>query len=185
MRGEAIVTFDFEFEYSNKGTFEKEFAIKVKAPSLPDHRTHLRMVALAQAAQVGVAINFSKLERRPTAVEAELALAEPEDEIEAEDERTDRVLSTFASGLGPDKFADEMEALKKALTKNARLASIGETGLPITDEVWMTIAEAGGAAAIDRVLAAFLGFFLDAPSKSPSKNGKNSPVSSSAAGPVH
>lgn len=184
---EQEIMLPFEFSYSDGGVVKTEMAVTVRAPSFEDFKVHNTMVGYAKAAQVGVAVAFSKFARpEARATDVPGGDAEPVEIVETEAEMADRVLSTYAAGLGEDKFSAFMEYLRGVLTNNARLACVTGTKIPIRDKVWQSISEAGdkeeaggGMQAITIICAAFAGFFLtEQRSKSAARTGENSSTTS-------
>lgn len=184
---EAEIMLPFEFAYSDGGVMKTEMAVTVRAPSFEDFKVHNTMVGYAKAAQVGMAVAFSKFSRpEARATDVPEGDAEPAEIAETDAEMADRVLSTYAAGLGEDKFAAFMEYLRGVLTNNARLAFVTGTKVPIRDKVWASIGEAGdketvggGMQAITIICAAFAGFFLMEPrSRSAATTGESSSTTS-------
>lgn len=178
-RGEKLLTLDFEFSFSLNGETAKEFAVKLRAPGLDQFRVHNRMAGLVAKCQVGLTQAFANLQR------PENAPAPDDDKPETDQEAADRILQTLSMGLGPDAFADEMEWVKRTLTKNPKLASVGDTGVPLNDLVWESIGNEGGISAVNLVIAHFVGFFLDSPAKSPSGTGSAKQLTSPSGTAVH
>lgn len=195
-KGEKQVILPFEFKFSNKGVWGQEFAITLKAPALADFAVHNRMVAFTSKARTQLmrdeAATFSMMP--PATIEAlmkaradyakkdEAEEAEAEKPEESDSDMAERVMGLYASGLG-DAFPEFVEFLKKALTNNARLASIGDTKQPVTDLVWDEIDknERGGLEAINMILAGFANFFLSAQqSRSASESGEKPATGSSS-----
>lgn len=173
MRGKKEINFPFEFEYSHEGQFKKEFGVKVQAPGIDQFDIHNKMVAFASDAEVGLAIKFSKVKREDRQTDEEdIAKSAPETDAEM----AQRVIGVYSMGLGPEAFPIFMSFIKKTLTNNPKLASIGETNVPITDLVWNAIDNAGGMDAVALVLMSFAGFFLKQPEevKSGKANGSSS-----------
>lgn len=186
MRGETMLTLDFEFEFSHNGEVQKEFAVKLRAPGLDQYAIHNRMAGLASEAQVGLAQRYSKIERPKAADIAEaVAAAEQAVDQETESEAAARVLDAFATGLGPERFAETMDWLRRTLTGNAKLASIGDTGTPIRDKVWESIADQGGLDAVNLILGTFIAFFMDGPARSRKGGGSGKPSTPPSGAVVH
>jgi hypothetical protein len=186
-RGQKLVTLDFEFEYSKGGKFEKEFAVTLKAPSLDLFAVHNYHVSMAESVELGLAAKFSRFERRAVSdAERDAAIAKQEEAqaVETDDDAAKRIISQYASGMEPDAFASFVEKVKKTLTGNPKLATIGETTIPITDAVWDDIASKGGLDAVMQIIAGFLGFF-DTARKSASPTGKNSRAGQPSEAAVH
>jgi hypothetical protein len=183
MRGQKIVTFPFEFPYSQDGKFLSEFAVTLRAPSLDQFQVHTAMTAFVKASEVGVSVAFSgfKMPDRPA---SEVVAAAPAPETE--EQMVERVISTLSTGLGPDRFPQFMDYVMSKLKRNAKLATIGETNIPLDDATLSAIAEKGGMDAINLLVASFADFFFaGAPSKSASKSGDSLPGSSLSAAAVH
>ena len=162
-KSEVQIILPFEFRYSDKGGFHTEHAVTVRAPSLPDFAVHNSMVGYAKAAEIGTAVAFSAFRQKMADVVAEDTASDVPEPAETDQEMADRVLGVYATGLGAEKFPALMEYLKKALTNNSRLASVGDTTKPLDDKVWNNIAEQGGMDAINIIIATFANFFLSAP----------------------
>jgi len=204
-KGRKVLILPCEFRYTAKApggqaTFLTEHAVTVCAPSLAHFAIHSRMIGFAKAAsatfQREQAIAFSAM--KPEAIEtmmrarkamaadaAQAGVVEAEElPPETEVEMADRVMDYFATGLGPDRFPEFWDWLKKVLTGNPRLAFVGDaeggrTGSALNDGEWNAIDQAGGMEAINIILAGFADFFLTgvAPSKSASTTGTESPTS--------
>ena len=175
MRGQKVITFPFEFEYSHEGQFKKEFGITVRAPGIELFNVHNKMIAFASEAEVGLAIKFSRVNRdKPEAADEEEAKPKAP---ETDEEMVQRVIGAYSMGLGSEAFPNFMLFLKTTLTNNSRLATIGDTKIPVTDLVWNAIDNAGGMDAINMILRSFAGFFLKQPDSQASEkaNGSNSP----------
>jgi hypothetical protein len=185
-QGEKVVIFDFQYKYSDSGQFKEEFAVTVRAPSLADFSIHNVMTAYAAEAQqnnqaAGMKMFSSISSEQLDAMFKERRAnrdGEQTDLVELDTDMVTRVISTYAAGLGAEKFDRFMAFLKKTLTGNPRLVTVGETKIPLKDAEWEAIAQAGGMDAITQIMATFAGFFLEAlPSKSPSANGDASQAS--------
>ena len=187
MRGTKQITFPFEFQYSEGGSFKKEFAVTLRAPSLGQFKVHNQMTAYAWMAEIGIAARFADIKRpEPSAPDA----SEPQEPAaeETDQDKATRAMSVFAMGLGAEKYPEFVDFLKAKLTRNAALARVGDTSVALTDEVWESIEAEGGMDAVMLILGSFAGFFLrtaDSATTSAKGNGSSlAPGSRSAAG-VH
>jgi len=183
-RDETLLTFDFEFEYSANGEMQKEFAVAVRAPGLDQYPVHSRMAGLAAAAMVGLQQQASRFERPTAPAASEPAADEDEKEVSPEKE-AEQWLISFRMGLGPERSAEATDWIKRTLTKNARLASVGATSVPLNDAVWESIAKEGGVAAVDLVIGAFIAFFFRDPSRSRGGSGSAKSPTQRPATAVH
>lgn len=166
MRGEKTVTFDFAFTYSDKGHFVEAREITIRAPGISKFDTHARMKAW-----VGKAVLAFSSIARPTAAS--------DDEPPAQDGDDDQdVMQLMSMGLGVDDYTAFCAFVKKALT-GSTLATVGESKIPVSDEIWIDLEDKGGMEAVFKVMSEFTGFFFAALQKSPKPNGA-APAPSSA-----
>lgn len=125
MRGEKYVTFDFKFVYSEKGSFVEADTIKLRAPGLAKFDTHARMKGFVGKAVLA----FSTIARPTTGGGAD----EPPAHTDGDDEQD--VMQLMSMGLDVDDFAAFCAFVKRALTGSS-LATVGDTNIPVADEVW-------------------------------------------------
>ena len=179
MRGQRLVQFPFEFEYSEGGQFKTEFGVTLTAPGLAQIKVHSQMTAWAKRAELGLATQMSGM-KRPTGEAAEAVVDEAP---ETDEEMADRVTTVFAMGLGEEKYPEFLDYVKRVLTNNPALARVGETQVPITDGVWMSLDQNGGMSAVLMLVAGFASFFLANGQRNSGKTNGNSlqPGSHSAA----
>lgn len=194
MKGEKQVTFPFEFKYSDGGVFKTDYGITVRAPSLNQFAVHTAMVAFAaeadRANQAAGLVAFSSIsaEQLSTLLKSrgDNGSGDEAAPVESDRDMANRVIGQFASGLGSEKFPKFMEFLLKTLKNNAKLATVGDTKIPLTDATVDSIAEIGGMDAINLILASFAGFFLpDQAAQSPKPNGGDTPTTQPSAVAVH
>jgi hypothetical protein len=201
MRGTRLLHLPVSFKYSDGGKYAEDSAVTLQAPSLDNFAIHTKMVAYATQAMMAnekeqmqmlaeLGDTLDKILKSRDAMR-EQAIAEGKVEADAEAAETDdamaaRVMSTYARGLGPDRFPAFMEFVKKTLTNNAKLARVGETKVPLRDESWEDIDAKGGMDAVNIVLAGFAGFFLrTVGSESRDANGNSSQPTSPSLPAVH
>lgn len=194
MRGTRLVQLPCNVRYSENGTFKEDCAITLTAPSLDQFSLHNTMVTYAMSASRAVEkdqmLTFASLDPAAIAVitkaRAEAQAEAPSEPVpETDAERTSRVISHYAQGLG-DKFPAFMDFLKKSLTNNPTIARIGDTKNPIRDETWNDLAEKGGMDAVNMIFAGFAGFFLkETASTSRDENGNSSRPTSPSQAAVH
>lgn len=150
-RGEKVVTFDFNFTYSEKGSYVEANSITLKAPGLAKFDTHARMKGW-----VGKAVLAFSANAKPAAG------GQSDDEPARKDDDDDQdVMQIMSMGLGVDDFATFAAYVKKTLT-NSTLATVGDRGVLLTDEVWMDLEKHGGMEAVMKVMSDFTGFFFEA-----------------------
>lgn len=183
MRGKKLVQLPINFKYSDAGAFKEDCAVTISAPALDQFKVHSKMMAFASEAETNLAIKFASVERpKSDAPEPE----KEEQKEETDEEMADRVLGIYAMGLGTEKFPEFMEYVKAVLTGNSKLASVGDTNIPLRAESWDSIDLEGGLEAVSLLIATFAGFFLGQPvGKSEGTNGSNSPPSQRSDRAVH
>lgn len=182
MRGEAIITFDEPFSYSENGNFETTNTITVRAPGLGKRHVH-------QIAQTYVQEAFVELQNKRAAHEAADAkpeakgpnLDDDQDEAEAAAFGDDpMVMWNFMQvGLGTAKIIKFYDYLLAEMTGSPKLASVGPNGAPITESVWDELVKANGLNAINRIFGTFVGFFIERQDSKKANGSATSPSSSS------
>jgi hypothetical protein len=182
MRGTKQVTLPISFQFSNAGKLEEDCMVTLQAPGLDSFSIHNHMVAFAAEAQrnsmadeAAMLQKLGPLLDKILEAKAEQQASEEEPQEIPEEQKAEQVISTYAKGLGSEKFPAFMEYVKKALTNNAKLARVGDTKVPLNDEVWLNIEKAGGMEAATLIIAGFAGFFLKdlADGASTGKSGKS------------
>lgn len=149
-RGEKVVTFDFNFTYSEKGSYVEANTITLRAPGLAKFDTHARMKGW-----VGKAVLAFTSNAKPSGA------AQADEEPEQGGDDNQDVMQIMSMGLGVDDFATFATFVKKTLT-NSTLATVGDRGVLLTDEVWMDLEKHGGMEAVMKVMSDFTGFFFEA-----------------------
>lgn len=158
------VTFEFEFQHAYRGNIVSGNTITVREPGFADRGTYRQMKAWVSDAFR----NMQKMQTTEMRARAdEVATEVGPDVIEAAVDAIDPYM-ILSMGLEGEKFAEFCTFVEKVLTNNPRLAFCGddaENGVPVTQVIWQDIAGKGGVEAIEKVCAAFAGFFLAGPSR--------------------
>jgi hypothetical protein len=144
MRGERTIELP-EFEFSQGGEFRKATSITVRAPGFKKRAIHAAMSGYVSEGLIGVA---KKVQGMSGDTDAEARAAEPD------------AVALMSMGLG-SKYPDFHEVALRAITNSPTIACVSDTDVPITDSVWESIEQAGGMAAVDKVVSGFTSFFLD------------------------
>lgn len=169
MRGEKKIDLGFDISYSMKGQFVTTRTITVREPGLGKYEVWSTMKSFVMQAQPGI---FEVAAKAQAAASAGVPAAEESDDPQPESEDdTKDILSWMAIGLGEKKFNDYMRYVKAALTNAPKLATVGDSEQPITDEVWEALDEKGGMTAVTNILSEFTGFFFGGQQKSAKTNG--------------
>lgn len=170
-----VIRFDFEFKYPLKGGGEDVAnCITVCEPPYAKRDVHWAMQAYLGEAQKGIIKAFSGEAIKQRAQDEAVESGGDPDQIDA--------LVTMKMGLGFEGYPRFVQYVQKALTGTAMLAFVGEdVAMPdrvaISDLVWTRLAEAGGMAVVDSVVAEFASFFSDTRAKaSPVTNGTDTSV---------
>lgn len=177
MKSEAKVVFDVPFRYSRQGQFETATEIKLVAPGLGKRHVHTALQAF-----VGEAVG--SLQERRASLLAQAGATESRDAEAAaatgnDDTNPLGYWMFMTMGLN-DKSLQRLNAyLMAELTGSPRLASIGDTGEPMTDAAWESLVETNGMEAVDRVLGTYIGFFMGSP-KSKKETGSDTSTTSSS-----
>lgn len=171
MRGEKVVTFDFDITYPNgQGGYETTREIRLRAPGLGKSEVFFTLKAYASKAVTG----FAKIQSEIQQGRKKDASDDDEDETPKKDAKQDDVDTMYlmASGLDIPTFAQFSNYLRRAITNTPKLASMGDSKAALSDEVWENIDTNGGMEAVNKVLAAYIDFFLE-PLIAPSKTGSD------------
>lgn len=185
MRGEAVITFDEPFQYSENGRFEHTNSITVRAPGLGKRHVH-------QIVQTYVQEAFIDLQAKRAAFDAAggkqdekpAALPNLDDEpaaAEADKAADDPMMmwNLMQAGLGTTKIVRFYDYLLAEMTNSPKLATVGPNGTPITESVWESVVEANGLDAINRVFGTFVGFFIERQESKKTSGSATSTTSSS------
>lgn len=158
------VTFDLPFRYPRSGIYDEGNSITVCEPNFAQRAVFRQMQTYVAKVQAAARAQFLSL---PSQIVEELQQVRAARDAAAPvaEETKDVGLEWFAD-LGDD-FPKFTEFVQKALTNAKDLAYVGsdlgeavKDRVPVTDEVWLNIANAGGMAAVDKVLGAFSSFFV-------------------------
>lgn len=149
------VEFDFEFTYSKDGDDDIGNTVVVLEPSFEDLDIHSRMTSLVTK---GLFAALPQLEKISSITE------NSSDPAEEKPDQEQDTLMIMALGMEDAKYCEFVKYVKATLTNNSKFAHIDGEGIPITDMLWKEIGSKGGQQAIDRVLSAFIGFFMGATS---------------------
>jgi hypothetical protein len=173
------IEFDFSFTYSKGGQYEEAKSVTVCEPNFDNRAVFRKMSGYIALAQKGLVKTFSGLSRSQIEEQVE-EKAPVEAPAEAE------ALATLSMGLEIDAYEEMLRFVEKALTSNKHLAYVGndpQSRVPVTEEVWRNIAEAGGLEQMERVIGAFASFFMGTPSAktSPKTSGTDRSSTSVAA----
>lgn len=173
MRGETTVELGFTFEYQqsvgeNRGAADAD-SVTVRAPGLSKFKVHTAMVAYVSQAMVGMMKALS-------GVNAQTGQA---DEAAERPEGDQDVMQIMAMGLSDEKFSEFCDFVRKVLTREPKLAFVGDNQ-PLNDDTWEAIAEAGGLEAVMKILGAFTDFFMAAQLKSAERTGNGTSISSAS-----
>lgn len=151
------IKFDFEFIYQKDGDEELGDTIVIREPTLSDLDVHSYMTAEVTKGLFGAMPVMKSMM--------------PENEIEdasqsddkgdgAEQERS--AMFIMALGMDTEKYTKFQKYVKYLLTNDTRFAHVENEDIAVTDLVWKSIEEHGGMAAIDKILAGFTSFFIEA-----------------------
>lgn len=151
----ATVSFDFEFKYPAKGAYEFATAITVCEPNWDKRQVYRKMHAYVAEAQKGMLKMFTNSDLQ----------AQAESSTKTDDSEPGDIdpLQIMRMGLGVEMYPTFVEWLTRELTNSKALAFVGtdtDARIPVTEEVWMNLEEAGGMEAVDKVVGAFAGFFM-------------------------
>lgn len=180
MRGEKTVTFDFNFEYSHDGNFVEANTITLRAPGLGKFDVHNTMQAYVSKAVVSFAAQLRDANKgQPDTSDNDEDVSDTSEQDEDKD-----VMVIMAMGLDLDVYPKFASYVQKVLTNTPKLATIGDTKMPITDAVWASIEERGGIEAANKIMSEFTSFFFDAlGSKKANGKGKHHSSASPSKGP--
>lgn len=170
-KGVKTIDLGFEIAYSVKGQFVRTNTITVREPGLGKYEVWAAMKSFVTQAQPAILEVAAKAQ---AAAAAAGHVPEPDPEVQPETEGEDDerdIMTWMALGLGDKKFQDYFRYVKTALTNAPRLATVGDSEQPITDEVWLEIDEKGGMEAVTRIMSEFTGFFFGGQQKSAKPNG--------------
>ena len=162
------IEFPFSFQFPNGGIQDLSSAVTVCEPSYDNRHVYRRMQAglgdWAKAYMLMQAELRAKTGDKSTEVDEAPVQAS---EAQADTESDTDIINQMRIVLGTSGFEELANYIQKELTNNRSLAYVGSDlttlvrdRVPVTDLVWMNIANAGGMQAIDRVLSAFINFFL-------------------------
>lgn len=171
MRGEKTIKFDFDFSFpTGDGEFGYANAIDIRAPGLGKHDVYFTVKSYVSKALTGFAKLRGDIEKPKADKDIDLD-DEPVEESNDEDSDEIDTMAIMAAGLDVKAFQELALYLRRALTASPKLATVSGTKTAVTDEVWHTIDEKGGMDAINKVLCAYIDFFLESQT-SRSRNGK-------------
>lgn len=180
MRGTKTLQLPFEFEYSDGGTYVTTNEVTLTAPGIDRFHVHATMHAYVMDALFAMAKRAVELqgasEARKNAEEEEYEGDDQQDKKEIEGKE---FFDQLALGMGIDKFPNFVTYVKKILTNNVHLARVGQGKMPITDETWERIEEAGGMEAVKDIIGTFSSFFVNSPGASKANGSEKLPISSS------
>jgi len=154
------VEFEFEFSYSYRNNMVTGNTITVVEPSFADRNIYRQCKAWIGEAFRGL----QEMTRRDMESKASEAPAPAET---AEESEVDPYV-VIQMGLSAERFVQFCDFVERSLTNNVRLAYCGTDRLnavPVTQVIWQDLANKGGVEAIEKVCAAFAGFFLGGPSR--------------------
>ena len=174
MRGEKTVTFDFNFEYSYDGNFVEGNTITLRAPGLGKFDVHSTMQAYVSKAVVAFAAQIRDANKGQT---QDTSSDDEEVSDTSEQDEDKDVMVIMAMGLDLEVYPKFAAYVQRVLTNTPKLATIGDSKVPITDAVWQSIEERGGIEAVSKIMSEFTSFFFDALG-SKKANGKGKPLSS-------
>lgn len=174
------IEFDFSFTYPKAGSYEEATCITVCEPNFDNRAVFRKMSGYVALAQKGLVKTFSGLSRSQIEEQVEEKKASGEAPAEAE------ALATLSMGLEIDAYEEMLRFVEKALTSNEHLAYVGndpQSRVPVSEEVWRNISDAGGLEQMERVIGAFASFFMGTPSAktSPKTSGTDRSSTSVAA----
>ncbi len=172
MRGEHTIEFDVPFQYSDGGKFKEASSITVRAPGLGKYHIHTVMVSFVYKGLMSFTTSGQAMKEIASYLKPVEDEDEDGDQQKAEDDPEKDIMPVLAIGLGTETYPQFAAFVRKSLTDSPKLATIGDTGLPVTDEVWESIEETSGIDEVMRVFNAFTNFFNKADSKSKKGNGK-------------
>jgi ABC-type dipeptide/oligopeptide/nickel transport system permease component len=150
------IKFDFEFTYAKDGDEDIGDTIVVKEPSFDDLETHARMTSLVTKGLFGAMpvmkgmIDASEEPNNEGAKEA------------VEDQQQRSAMFIMALGMDDKKYIEFIRFVKNLLTNDNRYAYVDGEQIGISDLLWKNIEEQGGKAAVEQILAEFVGFFIEA-----------------------
>lgn len=151
--GVTKIKFDFEFTYSKDGDEDIGDTIVLNAPNFQQSEIHYRMTSFVTK---GIFSAMPQLEKA-----AGISDDDKSDDKNDSDEEQNYML-IMALGMDDKQFVEFTKYVKQILTNNPDLARIDNEQIGITDLLWQQIAENGGPQAVDRVLSAFIHFFMAA-----------------------
>ena len=170
MRGEKVIDFGFTFKYSDGGEFQEASEIVLRAPGLDKFDVHTSMKAWTGKAM----LNFAQIARGETVSDEQIEQESPDNTTDDQD-----VMQMMSMGLNVDEFPKFAAYVRKVLTNSKKLATVGQTDIPLTDATWIDIENQGGMEAVFKIMSDFTGFFLGAlTSKGQNGDGKSATLSS-------
>lgn len=154
--GVKKIEFDFEFTYSKNGDDDIGNTIVVREPSYEDMDVHASMTSHVTKALFAAMPQIEGI--------SAVAADNDDDKSAAQSEQSadQNTLSLMALGMSASDYGAFLKYVQKKLTNNARFAHIDGEEIPITDLLWRDIGQKGGPAAINKILAAFVTFFIEA-----------------------
>jgi hypothetical protein len=177
-----VIEFPFTFRYPRKGIFEEANSITVCEPGFDKRNTYRKMSSIVMEAQ---AVAQKKFAQNPDENKITVEAPASEDGAPVEPKLPDDFdLMVIRMGLNADEYTRFCDWVQKELTNCKQLAFVGtdpDDKNPIVEEVWDSIARAGGMEAVDKVLSGFASFFsLLARPQSPTTTGMTPSLSSEA-----
>lgn len=157
------VTFDFEFQYSYRNQIVTGNTITVVEPNFGDRGIYRQCKAWVGEAFRGL----QEMNRRDMEDKAASDGPLPAADESQESTEIDPYI-IIQMGLTAERFVAFCDFVEKSLTNNVRLAFCGDdraNAVPVTQVIWRELANNGGVEAIEKVCAAFAGFFLAGPSR--------------------
>lgn len=168
MRGEKTIKFDFDINYpTGNGQYAATREVTLRAPGLSKSDVFYTLKGYVSKAVTGFAKIHAGTKKR-TADQA----AGDDEENEGYDKEEVDTMYLMGAGLDIDDYQVFSNYLRRVLTNSSKLASLGDSKAPLSDEAWLEIDAAGGMDAVNKVLAGYVDFFLE-PLMSKSKSGKN------------
>lgn len=159
--GVKKIRFDFEFTYPKNGDEDLGDTIVLRAPSFSDAEAHARMTSIVTKGLFS-AMPILK-EMRNTGSEQDDDYGDNNiQEVKGKSDQERSAMFIMALGLSDKKYIEFIRYVKKLLTNNSKYAHIDGEEIGISDAVWADIEKVGGTAAIDKILAEFTSFFMEA-----------------------
>lgn len=160
MRGEATVTFDFAFKYSDQGEYKQAKSVSVRAPALGKFHVHTTMTKFVMDAVTGLQ------EKRPTMMKGneDQAVSNKAAEGGGPDNPQEMparaIMQMMSIGLDRSDYDAFVKYMHAELVGSPKLAVITDTNIPLSDACLEDIVECGGISALYEIMGAFTRFFF-------------------------